>query len=412
MAMFQRSYQDIIRKMMKEKKKKEGDLYNINTPYFSTYLFDISDEKISPVANRTLFKKTFAKKYKYSLSVFDNTDQVNVQENKYRELVGKNGWVAAHADLPSITDDFLTGYYFSKAFIKDKKGRPIIYYGAAKANLLNGIVYEFSKHISSLVVCCIDKRNKHNNNKYMMGVTGSSDITDNNVIRSLHNKINNRYDTAGTFICDIYPANIKVLYNALILAMMNIDTKGTSIIRIPDPHIWHDTCQTLLLNFFAYVISCWHNVKIFKTPWGMKTRYYLLLNKPKEQFTYIHYNAMLKYTDFLSTNNVNLLQQQFFDNLSCLDVLKKTRTELLNFSPFITIEEANAQWLDQMMGIENDNNEGEANVSNNNTNTDDTNNNTNTDDDKEINNVGNDDENKETTPIDKAIISTIVGNDN
>jgi len=394
MSFFQRSYRDYINKFKHTRNEEEKKLRDItDIPYFSSYVFDISNSSLEPVDAEYWYKKCFRKKHTYTLDVFkrDTTDSKNAQQNNFIELVGKNGWLTPIVDLPSVTDDFLTGYYFAKTFIKDKKNRPVFYYGAAKAQLLNGVIYEnatlhtstnqttnqttnldvnqttsadtnldTSQTTSKLVWIGVDKKIKKTTNNYITSITKSNDINDNNVIRSLRNKLFERYpQKIATFICDIYPHNYKTIYNAVIFAMMDTVLDGISIIRIPDPHSWSlPQSNILMVNFLLLAVSFWQTVYIFKTPWGKKARYYIILNNPKTQFKQQHYTSLLKYTESLDTaqdNEACALFNKIFINIEdvqdAIDHFNHIKKQLIEFQENITTEEANNLFLHNLMNL-------------------------------------------------------------
>lgn len=361
MATFQQSYKDIIRKL-KKTMKEEDDIYDITkVPYFSSYLFELSCE-LEPIDTNYWFKKCFKKKHDYNLSLFKSSDCPNKQHNDFHELIGKNGWLSPITELPVITDDFMTGYYLAKSFIRDKKGRPILYFGAAKAQLMNGIVYEFRQHIGRLIWCGVDKKITKASKNYLVGITKSSDITNVNVIRSLrHNLKNKHLNKMGTFICDIYPHNIKILYSSLIFAMGDVADNGVSVIRLPDPHYW-DEFSSLIINFIVFSVTHWSYVNIFKTPWGKKARYYVILNSPKEKFKDAKYTSMLKYISSLNEFDVKkykLINEEYFKNKDVekyITTLNYCQSQLINFHDRLPVEEANSIWLEQIMNIEHPNN--------------------------------------------------------
>lgn len=352
MSNFQKSYIDTINKYKKELKNNEEQKIN---NYFSDFLFDVSFIEITPIETPLWYKKINNEDHKYQLDNFSNIQFLNKQKNIYSELIGKNGFICSIIQSNYVNNDFLTGYYLSKFFIKNKKNISVYNYGCKKLQLINGILCENNKYKIKWYV----SDNVVNNNykeKYINGITNSNNINDNNVIRSIHNNINkNNYNKFDMFICDIYPKSNITLYNAMTFVFKTLKNSGTGIIRIQDPHIWHKN-TTHIINFFLLIISSFKNVKFFKTPWGKRARYYIIMDTPKEKFLITHYTNLIKYTSVLQNENFLLLRKQIVDNenfVEIVNLLKNTRFDLINYSNKISKEEANCIWLDDIMELKN-----------------------------------------------------------
>lgn len=84
------------------------------------------------------------------------------------------------------------------------------------------------------------------------------------------------------------------------MAIKHNSITGFSMIRLPDPHHWDKIHSTHLINAILFCVFYFNEVKIFKTPWGTKSRYYLLIASPKIFFNNINYGVLLNHI-----NNIN-----------------------------------------------------------------------------------------------------------
>jgi len=269
-------------------------------------------------------------------------------------------------------DDYLTGYYFAKCFIK-----PILklnscasfHFGYANSQFLPSIKKCLGKQqlanrwawygadISS------DSQSHSNSNhpsNILNGIDKSGDISNITTIKSIRNQLSLVLnDKLGFYICDIYPINITYLFNSIVIPLMDVDKNGFSILRLPDPHTWDVYSNTTIVNFILFVISHYHIVKIFKTPWGEKARYYLIISKPKSVFTQAHYTNFIRYLEELdrvcnnnSNSMIHLYSQIVFDNDEELDQwilsLMKIRNSLITYDQQLTTTEANTIWLENL----------------------------------------------------------------
>lgn len=337
--MFQKSYKDLLKELEKknakeESKQKVSALEDIQL--FPSYVFDISNTYSELIDCRYWYKKAFVKKHIYSIDVYNNeSNKENKQENCYKELLGVNGWMAAIYNLPVVTDDYMTGYYFTKLFIAPVKNNAIIqslHFGTNR-QFLSGMEKCLGKKVSKWKwygtdVYPINEYKK----QYINGIDKIGDVNNINTIKSIRNQLSNiLVHKLSFFIQDIYPTNLVTLLNSILVPLTDVDESGFSIIRLPDPHTWDTSFDgTHILNFLLLCVTQYDLVKIFKTPWGFKAKYYIILAKPKEKLSMQKLTTLIKYIeDVTKTPNINLFHQIIFDEISLDSMTSKTTSNTI-----------------------------------------------------------------------------------
>lgn len=370
---FKLTYRDYIRKFKNEQKEKNKERLDLsNNTYFIKNIFDVTT-KYDLIEREYWYKQSFIKDHYYNLDVFKSGVTENKQYNCFSELVGKNGWLAAIYKESIITDDFLTGIYIAKEFIRNRDQLSNwFYYGCAKTQLAKGINAELDKTATKFIKYGADIRYQHkikkikkenfdykkarqlklsaldmdlqerniitDLNNIFNGITKTGDISDINVIKSIVNQLN-EIDDLDFYICDIYPKNFVMLYNSVIIPLMNTKSKGFSIIRMIDANEW-DEKETMIVNFLLFISSFFSIVKIFKTPWGNKARYYLILSD-KQKFTTSYYTNLVKYITNACGNNTPLFSKKYdFDKI--IPIYKQLQIDLLDCYEYYKKDEANA----------------------------------------------------------------------
>jgi hypothetical protein len=388
MANYKLTYQDYIRKFKKQNKNDDEKKRDISViTEFSSYMFDISSNEFNPIDSLYWYKKSFISRHRYSLITHYShqpQDQhqkfipkVNNQIDYYSELVGENGWLSSYYNKIINTADFLTGYYFAKILIRIRKGElNSFHYGCADNQLIKGIAFQLKSYMGKWNWYGADKVMKPKINKKYMdnrkitnhsniinGITQTGDICDINVIKSLRIQIEDAVEKKLSFyIADIYPKTLKMLYNSIILAFTNVDDNGFSVIRMPDPHEWNSSNSlNAVINFIILLITQFHVVKLFKTPWFTRAKYYIILYKPKQNFPMSRYTSLIKYISSLDNDNddndeiLPLFNEAYFNKEEGIRQyatdLITTMNLLIDHFHTISYEEANEIWMERIMEI-------------------------------------------------------------
>jgi hypothetical protein len=281
-------------------KTKDQDADDIK--YFQSYFMNLSSEE--PIIKREhLYYKVKADQYKYDINEIHSYMSAPTKEKIYKSkgdnnkvkmirkqntsklLFGKGGVISEILNDYDCTEDFLTAY-FIKTFITKKRSDVI---------LLNGESFESGLRLDSNFrnIVHIGK----GTNK-LSGVTGSYDITDINVLKSLIIQIKASYSPC-LIISDIYSTNHYTLYGILVL-MLSGNTDTVSAIRIPDIRF----LDAHVVNFIIVVLSYYTSVKIFKTPWHKNPKYYLICRNPRNKLRASTYTGILSYLSQKTNDNL------------------------------------------------------------------------------------------------------------
>lgn len=299
MALFQLSYKDHIKKLTAESREREQK--NISSSLdeiqlYRSYIYDLSTS-IQPLDNVLMYKRINANRCSYSLQLLDISDC----EKKHVDIYGELLQILRPIFSTEITTNFLTGYYFAKLLIKQAvksiDGCVSFHFGCSDLQLITGIEKQIGKSVGKWKWFGADLI-MGSPVRYLNGINKTGDLNNIDVIKSIRNQLGEVLKHKLTFyISDIRP-NLHQLYNSIIIPLMDVDVSGFSILRLPDLPDWHDL-STHMINFILLCTSHYTYCKIFATPWGSKTRYYLILATPKSIFTIVKYVALIKYLEVL-----------------------------------------------------------------------------------------------------------------
>lgn len=387
------SYADHIRKFKAERadaNKRLSDLRVIDC--FPNHIFDIDlPYSKTPIDKKYWYKKCFRREHEYILDVFNSDVTQNAQFDCYSELQGKDGWLSPEYDNQAITVDFLTGYYLAKALIRVRNETVAWFqYGCSNTQLYNGVnahldtnVGRFTRYgadraltrkllqtrntfddknarqsrLSALDDNLVERKVAINLDNVFNGVTRTGDLTNVNVLKSIRNQLN-EIAQLGFFISDVYPTSMCMLYNSMLIPLMDVTAKGFSVIRLPDPHTWGGDMDitktnkhklmpsTSFANFLILICSHYNVTKIFKTPWGKTPKYYLIVSD-RYSFVMSRYTTLIRYINDACENSTPILSKKF-DFTSRLTILNKLQEDLLNFYEHKSNEQANEYWLEHV----------------------------------------------------------------
>lgn len=364
--MFQKTYKDYIKQWKKaveeEKKLNESTIDStLSDSPFPEYTVRLTiNQETAKECNLTKYwyKQGREVKFTYELKVFENIpDQKQTEtKNTYKELVGHNGWLSSIYGA-TVTDDFLTGYYFAKYWLSTLSDVALtgFYFGASKRQLHNGIQYYFDSKKKKLT--CYYADHQHVKPYYLNGITKSGDLTNLDVLKSIRIQISNVTSDLSYYICDINPKTSVHLYNSLFLALTDLSAKGIAIIRLPSPTQWSTIGNTALFNFLLLATIRFKTVHVFKTPWGLVPRYYLIASNPTK-FSSAENVTYYKYLIDLKNNKViNFFHDMLYDDETTIGESLATHItyvnalfdKLIKYEETINTEEANSKWLDTVL---------------------------------------------------------------
>ncbi len=295
---YKSSYRDFINRYKKTIEKPEDP--------FTSHIF-----YIEPPLTDKFFNRSSMIYHRYTLEIPEAKEAHNDSFSEIPE------WLRTINDI-DCDADYMTGYYLAKYILPEK---PVIYYcGCAKRNIIEGInAVNVSEWFGTDV-----------NYDGVKGITGSSDLEDYNVIRSLKNN-SKRFNV---FLCDINPST-KIMYATIILAQM----APIAIIRMPE-------IDTDVINFLSLCAAKYGHVRIFKTPWGEKPRYYLFLSRPRN----VNTGCVIKYLQYYE-NGLRFIRREFYDEINSEEFIEEVqKIKAINTS--IPKEDANAIWLETVSDTE------------------------------------------------------------
>jgi hypothetical protein len=395
MAFGAQSYKNNLRKL-KEELDSKSTVHNpeYDTALLNEYLFDLSNGDLEPIVATHYYKKSQAKKFMY---FFDKPLAVYVPR-KYDAFKDLPTFLSPLLeDNPLVNGDFLTGYYIARAFVipnlvdtlsaGSQKLLKSFHAGITSDGITRGIWYAILDYneshpkggISWEFYGCDRNKTKEYSSKYLNGLARKCDVFDPNSIRSIGIQVVEKMTTVDFFIDDVKSTTIGQLLLQLILASDITSDRGFAFVRIPLN--WLDN-YTQMINVLMYCISSYKVVKIFKTPWGIVPKLYLLVSLPKRKaFTAPMRTGMAKYLEGLSTTpKLNLYNKMIFnveektdtdetdDASTDLDTeipsklkpesfmsnlienLSESYKQIMAFDSGLTTELANALWMDTIRG--------------------------------------------------------------
>ncbi len=374
--MFQRSYKDTIRALEKQNEKErelldkaaDTDEKNQNIP-FGHCILDISSD-LEPVAPEYLMRKTisgesadYAIEFKSRVESqveSPNLEPLHVAEphtvvrsewvesrvSPFVELLGADGWLSKLYKLYKPDSDFLTGYYFAKYFIRHKKNPCESFHIGCESNIIYGIQYYLDKLSGhwQWFGCDLHPSEKPN---IINGLNHSGDITSINSVQLIKNELaSSTYNKLQFIVQDVYPHEMLYLWQTMLLILSKIASDGVAIMRIPEPQ-FYNLYGANFVNFMILVLTQFIQVKIFKSPFADKIKYYLILRGTKSPYTATDLSRLTRYIKEYKKNKTLLFSKKLIEQKEIQDIIEQLR-RLINFAdiPAISNEEANTQWLD------------------------------------------------------------------
>jgi hypothetical protein len=362
MSLYQKDYKEVIRSY-KEKQLAYMLSKEIENP-FETFYVDLTSI-FNPIDQQYMFKKSFVSHHTYEMENPSTviSDKKNI--SSFQSLLGSDGLIRKFQKISSNPDDdYLTGYYLGKFHIekcvkntgKSKRIQLIEHnafmFGGAKQNFLLGMSQALKDDYSKLNGYVVDLK-KIKSNKVNTFIQ-SLNILSVNTIKSVRIYLKENIKNPCTiYISDIYPNNVQILWNSIVIPLTDLDQDAISVIRFPLMQDWAKYYASIC-NLLIFLSSQFNYLRLFKTPWSEKPRYYLIFKEQKEVFPMKKLTALLKYIEELTTN-VQFISKTFFnddDATLYLNNICEKYTELSNEKLSLGDEETNVMWLEKVMGIE------------------------------------------------------------
>lgn len=299
-SLFAKDYRQIIKELKEEQAEIESkESKESSSKYeeiWASYIHDISDESVYPIDNKHMYKKTFAKKHNYKFPVPDvsSFQRLDLYSDLYEILP------STFEDNPLVDEDFLTGYFFAKWFMMPTKQIKSFHAGLSSDGINRGMFYAFTssaKPIKWEFFGCDKNIRKDYAKHYVNGINNKCNLFDINTVRSINLQLSEKTKVLDIYIGDIRPNNLYEFLCQLIL-VQSYNPKYM-IVRLPTD--WKNNF-TGMVNILLYLVAHYNVVKIFKTPWGIKPKWYLILSDSKENSNASKYTSLMKYIEELKQN--------------------------------------------------------------------------------------------------------------
>ena len=305
MALFDKTYKDTIRLLKKEKsieQKREENTHNNILP-FNLYIYDISDIQLEPFSLPVFYKKNNVK-YKHSYKFTrDNDINYNIRrKNVFADVKVMLEHVLSNDinDRPIVNNDFLTGYYMGKTgLLGNHNVNSILHLGLSKDGFLRGFYYTLNKKTKLNIygvdnnVIDIYKKN------YVNGIKKPCDVYDINSIRSINIQLSETIKSGDItlFIGDIKTNSSIDVLKQFLIAVEWVSNNATIVLRLP---LNIDKCFTSINTILQLFISRYNSVKLFKTPWSIIPKIYVILTSPKKNISRAEILNIISYINDMS----------------------------------------------------------------------------------------------------------------
>jgi hypothetical protein len=284
MSQFQKSYKDTIRNLKLE--KKEDIEYN---QLFNSYLL--------PIKNSSELNN-FIKINEYKSANSQLIDFTKQREKDYYDNIIK--YLPSIIDDQFIDSDYLTGLYFNK-MLKLKNSSCFIA-GFVKDAVLRGLSYN---NIIKYYGC--DKIfNPSNKRKYINGIARKCDVHDINSVRSINLQMGEHLPVKSLdlYLCDIKANTYQDLLCSYLIQHSFMKLKCIVILRMPNTLELNS-----IYNLLSFFTNYYKNVSIFKTPWGINPKYYIILKEQKKEIDSAKHNKLIIYAknkiDYIFDDYIN-----------------------------------------------------------------------------------------------------------
>jgi hypothetical protein len=313
MSQFQKSYKETIRNLKLEhipqnKQNKQIALFqNYKLDLFTDIEIVTQDAFIKLSNKKNLNNKEYIEKTTEPDAETDPVAKTDASHTEtaepdaktanitYCSLVSKNREKNYYDDiiklLPSlidnyiVDDDFLSGLYFNKQIIQLKNISCFIG-GFVKNSVLHGLSYN-----TKLKYYGCDKTFNYNNKKlYINGISKKCDMHDINSVRSINLQMGEiiPIKSLDLYICDIKCNTYQDLLNCYLIQQSFMKLKGIIILRLPMD-------LNPLIHLLLFFIMHYKYVSIFKTPWGLVPKYYIILKEQKKEIESAKYSKLITY---------------------------------------------------------------------------------------------------------------------
>jgi hypothetical protein len=318
MALFQKSYKDILRELKAETEKKEkqsetNNSYEMvpNTTSFTPYIYDMSDMTFEPYDTNMFYKKSQREFFEYEIPV-EEKELLKRKFNYFKQVLE---YLTTVIKDRLINDDYLTGYFIAKELLPIKSRKIKVFMaGLTKDSMLHGIIDSLgNKKIKVEYNGCDKYISSIHKQKYYNGVSKKCNIHDINSAVSINIELGEKISVKSLdlYIADIKATNTYDVLCSYIIQHTFMSKNGTIILRLPN--VWKD-CSTSMITLLLYFISQYKSVRIFKTPWGQYSRNYVLLYGLKETISQTKKNNLISYAKELKDSpNIPLYRDVVFD---------------------------------------------------------------------------------------------------
>lgn len=366
MALFKKTYQDNLRELRDEQtaqasqealSKQEAlasqepiDNTASSDPYVS-YVSDISDLDLEPIDNQLLYKRNFAKvKHSYTFEA-PQIQLVKRTSNCFLDIEAMLYTMIPNSHM--VDDDFLTGYYLTKYHLNLPKVMTSYHAGISKDSVLQGIYYAINKlqpKTKWQIFGCDAAPIKRYEAVLKNGIKKPCDIYNQNSSNSIKIQLSETIDPASIdlYICDVKSKDTADLLKQFLLILEYLSNNSQIVLRLPAN--WQH-CYTSMSTTLLFLVGQFKTVKIFKTPWGLVPKYYLILSGMKEPIQAKKVLTMESYTKALSINGDTPFISQTYYSIDEQELLMQrislaytntgATTELS-----ITTDNAIQQWTD------------------------------------------------------------------
>jgi hypothetical protein len=354
MALFKKTYQDNLRELRDEQNAQDSiatsDTPGLLDPYAS-YVSDISDIDLEPIDNQLLYKRNFAKvKHSYKFEA-PQLQQIKRTSNYFLDIEAMLYSMIPNSHM--VDDDFLTGYYLTKYHLNLPKVMTSYHAGISKDSVLQGIYYAINKlqpKTKWQIFGCDAIPIKRYEAVLKNGIKKPCDIYNQNSSTSIKIQLSESIDPASVdlYICDVKSKDTADLLKQFSLILEYLSMNAQIVLRLPAN--WSQ-CYTSMSTTILFLIGQFKTVKIFKTPWGLVPKYYLILSGMKEPIqskkvltidSYIKALSVNGDTPFISQTYYSIDEQEMLmQRISLAYTNTGIATELS-----ITTEDAIQQWTD------------------------------------------------------------------
>ena len=332
MSQFTKTYKDTLRALKKAQEAIPVEYSYKHEGSFTSYLFDLSND-MDPYKSDVFYKKS-SKMHNYNIGMPNDAIYIPRQKDLFADtLFLETQLTTDDSEKPIISDDFQTGFYFSKiGIIPAAKIYTSFHCGLSSDGMLRGFYsslpkktkwdfYGADKHVIPIY-----------SKKYVNGVKKPCDLFDKNTLRSINVQLSEKIKPGDItiFISDVKPSHTVDVLKQLLLAIEWMNRSAVIILRLP---LNWNKFFTSIVSVLLLLISRFTTVKIFKTPWGIVPRLYLILKDPKALFSITELNSIQAYIDNCGKSDVAFLNKSIFDVDADDDASPKDADNKLDASP-------------------------------------------------------------------------------